>query len=461
MEIAFIGTGYVGLVSGVMLCHLGHDVLCIDLNKDKIHNLQNGILPIFENDLEGYFKQCLNNRSLKFKSEYDDGLRNVKVIFIAVGTPPKDDGEADLSHIFSAIDNLIKYIDKNSVLVIKSTVPPGSCLAIERYIKNKYNKDIEIVANPEFLREGTAVNDFVNPDRIVVGTKSIRAQKIMEKVYQPLIKRHINFIHTDLNSAELIKYASNSFLATKIAFINELSNLCEKIDADINIVSNAVGLDKRINNGCFKAGPGFGGSCFPKDILALSHIARKYNSNFFTLNAVVQANAARSNDIIEKIMNIFDDDISDKHFLILGLAYKAGTDDVRNSPAIEIIKLLQKKSVKIKAYDPHAMQNSKAFYPNIECVDIKDADFVSKIRKVKKFDAIIITSEWQEFKDLDFYDLKRVLIKPVIIDLRNILDRQYLEKLNYRYYCIGQILHKNIDNIQRSSENSNSPILVV
>lgn len=432
MKIAFIGTGYVGLVYTVMMAHIGHHVTCVDIDSDKIEQIKNYTTPIYEPKLDEYFQKYISTEQLYFTDTYDKRLGLVDVIFITVGTPPKYDGSAELKYIKDALSQTIAYAQKDCVFVIKSTVPPGTCRELTTYL-NEISPDnqFDIAANPEFLREGSAIDDFLHPDRIIVGSESERVKIILDQIYKPLVEKGVELVHTDLNTAELIKYASNSFLASKIAFINEMADLCEVVDADVSMLAKGIGLDKRIGVDFLKAGPGFGGSCFPKDMLALQYLAKEKNVDMLILSAIINTNSDRPNKIVTKILNILDGKIEDKNLAILGLTYKANTDDVRNSPAITLIKLLQKASANIKAYDPKAALQMQKYFSDITCCEnVKDT--------VKDADAIIIATEWPEFQNIDFAKLKSSIKDAVIIDLRNILDADKIRKFGYRYYSIGK-----------------------
>ncbi|WPY00991.1 UDP-glucose/GDP-mannose dehydrogenase family protein [Candidatus Trichorickettsia mobilis] len=473
MDIAFIGVGYVGLVSGVMMSYLGHNVTCIDTDVFKIEQLQAGILPIYEPGLEEYFKEELYSGKLNFSTQYS-AVKKAEVIFITVGTPSLASGAADISGVLDAIHNIqdninqdrpllklapveqvlgafgaqdrnvlnvhedpstkvttqlftgVEFQNRSSVIVIKSTIPPGTCRNIDNALRIK-GKQYHIASNPEFLREGCAVQDFLTPDRIVIGTNDDYAKQILTTLYQPLLARDIPFIWTDLATAELIKYAANSFLATKIAFINEMANICEKIDANITELSLGMGSDHRIGMEFLQAGPGFGGSCFPKDILALSQVAKNYDLDCLVLDATIKANNLRSHDMVKKICNIMGTKLLGQVFAIFGLTFKAGTDDIRDSPAIKIIQLLQAEGAIIRVYDP------QIFSPlaGIECIN-------SAIEACVGADAIIITTEWPEFRELDFDIIYQQLKTPIIIDLRNILDVTHLQQKGFKYYAVGR-----------------------
>lgn len=432
MKIAFIGTGYVGLVYTVMMAHIGHYVTCVDVDSNKIKKIKNYTAPIYEPRLDEYLKKYVDTEQLYFTDQYDQRLGLVDMIFITVGTPSKANGEAELQYIKEALGKAISYAKKDCLFVIKSTVPPGTCKQLKKYLEEvSPNNQFNVASNPEFLREGNAIADFLNPDRIIIGSESEKANNLLNQLYKPLTDKGVEIIHTDLNTAELIKYASNSFLASKIAFINEMADLCEVVDADVETLARGIGLDKRIGLDFLKAGPGFGGSCFPKDMLALQHLAQNKEVDILILDAIINTNRDRPNKIIAKILNILDGKIAEKNLAMLGLTYKAHTDDVRNSPAITLIKLLQKANAIVKAYDPKGISQTREYFDDIDCSDdIKDT--------VKNADAIIIATEWPEFKEIDFGQLRSHLKNQVIIDLRNILNADHLRNLGYRYYAIGR-----------------------
>jgi len=430
MKISFVGTGYVGLVSGVMMSHLGHDIVCLDVDKNKISKLKNKEAPIYEPGLTKYIEKYANTKRLQFVHGYDSSIADSDCLFITVGTPPKENGDADLSGIFQAVESASEYINPECVIVLKSTVPPGTCQQVREFMHNK-GKDIHIVSNPEFLREGNAIKDFIEPDRIVIGTHSKHALKIMQQVYKPLTDQGVPLVETNLSTSELIKYAANTFLANKIAFINEMADLCEIVGADIDTLSTGVGLDKRIGKDFLRAGPGFGGSCFPKDILALQQLANKVDSDFLILDAVIKANRNRPNSMMNKISNALDGSIKNKKLTILGLTYKAGTDDLRSSPAIDLINLLQQQGADITAYDPKGMINVDKYFDNLNCADSIDL-------AIKDSDAIIIATEWPEFRELDLNKTKALVKTPNIIDLRNLLEPELVTSLGFKYYSIGR-----------------------
>ena len=430
MKITIVGTGYVGLVSGVMMSHLGHDITCLDIDENKIRTLKNNETPIYEPGLEVDLKKYGNTKRLNFVHGYDSSISDSDCLFITVGTPPKENGDADLSGIFNAVENACHYINAECVIVLKSTVPPGTCQQVKEFIKNK-GKEIEIVSNPEFLREGSAIEDFLQADRIVIGTQSERALQIMRQVYKPLTTQGIKLVETDLCTSELIKYAANSFLANKIAFINEMADLCEVVGGDVTTLAKGIGLDKRIGEAFLQAGPGFGGSCFPKDILALRQLANKVNTDCLILDAIIKANNNRPTIMINKITKAVGGILKGKKMAVLGLTYKAGTDDLRSSPAIDLIKILQEQEVEIVAYDPQGMANAKKYFNQLNCAK-------SIIDATADVDAIIIATEWPEFKKINLEQIKTIVKTPIIIDLRNILDPATVEAKGFAYYSVGR-----------------------
>ena len=430
MQISFVGTGYVGLVSGTMMSHLGHKVVCLDTDQHKVEKLKNKITPIYEPGLAEYIEKYGNTERLQFVHGYDASIKNSDCLFITVGTPPKENGDADLSSIFEAVESASNHVNSECIIVLKSTVPPGTCRQIKEFMQSK-GRFFDIVSNPEFLCEGNAIKDFLEPDRIVIGAHSDRAFGVMRQVYKPLTDQGVKLVETDLNTSELIKYASNTFLANKIAFINEMADLCEIVGADIASLAKGVGLDKRIGEDFLRAGPGFGGSCFPKDILALQQLANKVDSDFLILDAVIKSNSNRPLKMINKISTAIGGNLQNKKLAILGLTYKAGTDDLRNSPVIELINLLQAQKAEIIAYDPEGMVNIGKYFESLNCADSINA-------AIEGVDAIIIATEWPEFKDMDLGKAKELVKNPIIVDLRNILVPEEAESEGFKYYSIGR-----------------------
>lgn len=429
MKITIIGSGYVGLVTGTCLADLGNDVICVDIVEEKINNLKKGIIPIFEPGLDELIKRNVKEKRLTFTTDLKDSIRKSEIIFIAVGTPPKANGEADLSYIENVARAIGNEIDSYKVIVEKSTVPVETGEKVKKVIQlnNPHKAEFDVVSNPEFLREGSAVSDFLNPDRIVIGTDSKRAAEMMARLYKPL---NATMITTDIRSAEIIKHASNSFLATKISFINAIANICEKAGGDVEKVAEGMGYDKRIGRSFLNAGIGYGGSCFPKDVSAFIKIAEKNGYDFRLLRDVESINKQQKLDFIKKIEeNMWI--LNDKKIAILGLSFKPNTDDMREAPSIDIINALQKEGAKIKAYDPEASEKSRALLKNVDyCSNPYDA--------VSGCDAMVIVTEWNEFKELDMEKVKSLLNRPLIIDGRNIYDSAQMKKLGFEYVSIGR-----------------------
>jgi UDPglucose 6-dehydrogenase len=425
MHLLFVGSGYVGLVSGVMLASTGLRVTCIDSDKNKIELLRNGKLPIYEPGLEEYVSSSQKNGNLDFISDYSELQSVPYAVFITVGTPSLESGDADLSCVYDASLLAAKNLPETTLIVIKSTVPPGTTSAVQNFLKAK-GYSHQLVSNPEFLREGKAIADFMNPDRVVIGLWDEKSREVIQKIY----KDFSPLFFTDPTTAELIKYASNSFLATKIAFINEMANICEKTGGDVDALAIAMGMDKRIAPDFLKVGPGFGGSCFPKDILALEFLARKCGEPFHVLSAVIEANEKRRGHIVDKIEAQMGG-IKGKAIGVLGLAFKADTDDIRSSPAIDIVNLLIARGANVKAYDPEAMDNTKQLGIRLDfAINAEDVFSVS--------DAVVILTEWKEFKELDYKALGAKMKEKIIFDFRNILDRDLLEKQGFKIFQLGK-----------------------
>ncbi|ROT47383.1 UDP-glucose dehydrogenase family protein [Candidatus Cardinium hertigii] len=432
MHITVIGMGYVGMVTAVGLAMLGHTVHCVDIDAQKIQSLTDGHCPIYEKNIEERLRQLSSNTLLTFGTHYRCTDR---IFFLTVGTPPLEDGDADLSQLFFSIAKIIEFAPDHSLIVVKSTVPVGTNKKIVSYLKENNRYD-EVVSNPEFLREGHALDDFLNPDRIVIGVHNSYGKDMLTKIYQPFIDKGCYTLITDPNTAELIKHASNAFLASKIAFINELSDFCEKAQADIDDLSLGVGLDKRIGPAFLKVGPGFGGSCFPKDIRSLNRSFNKYGIQSKILESVMAANEYRFENVVNKILKILGG-VQNKILCVYGLTFKAHTDDTRGSPALRIIELLVAQNAMINCYDPKAnydlLQNdynqSINFYNNPE-ESMCDAH------------ALIIATEWEEFKNINFDRIKisGIMKSNIVIDLRNILDINLMQRKGFQYYCLGKAI---------------------
>lgn len=421
MNLVFIGSGYVGLVSGVMFASLGHKVACLDHDKSKIDSLKNGEIPIYEPGLKDYL-----TKDLQFVTSYADIDFTPDAFFICVGTPSSDDGSANLDYVFEAALDIAK-IYKDVPIIVKSTVPAGTSTRLQKFLKEKrYNNPT--ISNPEFLSEGRAVEDFLKPDRVIIGIGDDKHKALMDGIYQQFLDK-CPLLYTSRESAELIKYSSNAFLAAKIAFLNEISNLCEKVGGNIDDVSKGVGLDHRIGDKFLKTGPGFGGSCFPKDILALQYLFAQSGASCLILDATIDSNAKRSRFIVDKIKSELGE-LLGKSIAVLGLTFKANTDDVRSSPAISITKLLLEEGAYISAYDPKGMENAK------ELLNIDMAK--NYLEAAKGADAILILTEWDEFKNMDYSELAKGVLGKIIFDYRNILDSTKAREAGFIIHRLGR-----------------------
>lgn len=429
MNICIVGTGYVGLVSGTCFADLGHKVTCVDIDKKKIEGLKKGRMPIYEPGLEELVRQNQAKGRLKFSTSLSQGVKASEIIFIAVGTPPKNDGEADLTYVEDVARRIAQSMPAYRLIVEKSTVPVKTGEWIGHTIKacNKKKIAFDVASNPEFLREGSAINDFLNPDRIVIGVESKRAKKLLTELYKPL---NAPILVTDIKSAEIIKHACNSFLATKLSFVNAISHVCDKAGADITMVARGMGLDKRIGKDFLKPGPGFGGFCLPKDLDAFITISRKLGYDFELLKAVRKVNDEQKIIVLQKIEKVVWN-LKDKTIGILGLSFKANTDDMRFASSIGIIKRLQQEGARIKAYDPQAMENASRLIEKVQFS--KDPYSLAK-----GCDCLVVLTDWDEFKVLEFGRIKKAMKQPVIVDSRNIYDPAKLKKLGFVYISMGR-----------------------
>jgi len=431
MKLCIIGCGYVGLVSATCFADLGNQVICVDNDYDKIENLKLGIIPFYEPGLRELVTKNYDANRLKFSTELNNSIKKTDIVFICVGTPTKKNSfEADISQVMKLIRKMSSSINKFKIIVTKSTVPIFTGDRIEKMLLKKVNKkNFSVVSNPEFLREGEAIRDFIYPDRIVVGTNHNRTNKILKKLYGPLISKGANYLQTSRRAAELIKYVSNAFLATKIAFINEISNLCEMTDLKIDDISLGIGLDKRIGQRFLRPGPGYGGSCFPKDTKALLSIAKKFDINLSIIKSVVKSNEDRPDLILKKIFKILNYKIHNKKICFLGVTFKANTDDMRDSICLKLIPALIKKGALIKYYDPTGYKKEFKNYKNVS--------FSKNINSALEYsDLIIIHTEWNEFKSLNFKKFKSK--KLVIFDLKNIYSQNLMTNQNFKYYSVGR-----------------------
>ena len=433
MNITMLGTGYVGLVSGTCFSEFGFDVCCVDKDKDKINNLKNDIIPIYEPGLQNLVKKNKNSGRLSFSNDIDQNIKKADIVFIAVGTPSRrGDGHADLTYVYEAAEKIAKNLDGYTVIVNKSTVPVGTGAEVKNIIK-KINPDalFDVVSNPEFLREGNAIEDFMRPDRVVVGIETEKAKQLMSILYKPLYLIETPILFTDLNTAELIKYSANAFLAVKISYINQMSDLCEKVGADVHDVAKGIGLDKRIGSKFLHPGPGYGGSCFPKDTLALVQTAKEYDSNLSLVETVVQYNKQRKSDMADKIIEAFNNNCQNKKISILGLSFKPETDDMRDSPSLDIIPILKEKGFDIYVFDPVAMDEAKKLLKNIE--------FSNNIEEcLQDSDGLVILTEWNEFRGLSATRLKKVMKGNILIDLRNSLNPDSFKKSGFNLIQLGR-----------------------
>lgn len=430
MDISIIGSGYVGLVTGVCLSDAGHTVICLDKDKSKIAKLNNGEIPIFEPGLGSLIQKNMGKKNLSFSSEIKSSLKESKVIFIAVGTPTSPDSDnADLSQIYSCAEEISNNLQNDCTIIIKSTVPVGTCDKVEEIISSKNsNKNFNVVSNPEFLREGSAINDFENPDRIIVGTTNKKSIDLIKDIYKRQIDKKYPIIFTSRRSSELIKYAGNSMLAMRIIFINEIADLCEKVGADVGDIAHGIGLDKRIGPHFLNAGPGFGGSCFPKDARALIQSGKEYKAPQNLLKAVVDGNERRKSNLADRIINIVG---AKKRVGILGVTFKANTDDMREAPSLSIIPKLLDNDIGVSIYDPEASQQEIEEFYGVEW----KADPYSV---AENSDCLVILTEWDEFKELDLKKIKDIMSQPIIVDFRNMFSLKKMKDLNFEYHSVGR-----------------------
>ncbi|MCD6129397.1 MAG: UDP-glucose/GDP-mannose dehydrogenase family protein [Deltaproteobacteria bacterium] len=427
MHIGVIGTGYVGLVTGACLAEFGLDVTCVDIDGEKIEVLKKGIIPIFEPGLEDLVKKNLKEGRLHFSKDVASAIKNNLVIFVTVGTPSKSDGSCDMRYVKSVAEMIRENANGYKVIVNKSTVPVGT----GRWMRKFVAKDVDVVSNPEFLREGAAVTDFMYPERVIVGAESDQAIAIMKDIYTPLYLKETPFVITNIETAELTKYACNSYLALKITFINEIANLCEYVGANVDDIARAMGLDSRIGSKFLHAGPGYGGSCFPKDTEALLNKSKEVGYDFLLLKTTVEANKRQREIAAKKIINALDGEVKGKVVGILGLSFKPNTDDIRESPALYIAKKLMKEGAKVKAFDPVAMDNARLILPQISYE--KNAYGVAE-----KADAVVLAVEWNQFRRLDLVRISRVMEKKIFVDLKNVYDKKQLQSLGFNYVGWGK-----------------------
>ncbi len=433
MKIAVVGTGYVGLVTGTCFAEAGNDVACVDVDEAKVKRMQSGEVPIYEPGLEELFANNAKAGRLTFGTSLAEGIKDAKVIFLALPTPPGEDGSADLSYILGVADDLGGLLSEYAVIVDKSTVPVGTAdKVIERIAKNA-KVEFDVVSNPEFLREGHAVEDFQKPDRVVIGASSSKAQEVITELYEPFVTKENPVLFMDERSAEMTKYAANSFLATKISFMNQMANLAEILGADIDSVRLGVGSDPRIGKQFLYSGIGYGGSCFPKDVMAIQQTAHQNNYDLKILHAVSEVNEAQKLRLVEKVSDYYKSDLSGKTFALWGLAFKPDTDDIREAPALEIIKGLLSKGANVVAYDPEAADNVKKFYPDLKITFAGDM-----YAALEGADALLVATEWKQFREADLGKIKSALKTPVVFDGRNIYTPEEMKKLGFYYASIGR-----------------------
>ncbi|WP_303691317.1 UDP-glucose dehydrogenase family protein [Megamonas hypermegale] len=439
MRVAMIGTGYVGLVTGTCFAATGNNVICVDVVKEKIDNLNKGIIPIFEPGLDKMVKSAQERGNLSFTTDIREALQKSDICFIAVGTPMGEDGSADLQYVVNAARQIGKYMVHDMYIVDKSTVPVGTGDMVREAIQEELTKrgsslHFDVISNPEFLKEGNACQDFMHPDRVVIGSENQKSIEVMQELYEPFIRSSEFFVTMDIKSAELTKYAANAMLATKISFINEIANISEKVGADINKVRRGIASDSRIGYSFLNPGCGYGGSCFPKDVKALIKTSRQYDYEPELLSSVENVNARQKMVLVQKIISVFGENLQDKTFAVWGLAFKPGTDDMREAPAIRLIEELTARGAQIRAYDPQAMKTAENFYLK----DVKNIAYIkNKYDALNDVDALIIVTEWKEFQSPDFMEISQRMKGDIIFDGRNIYKARTVRNYNLKYYQIG------------------------
>ena len=432
MKIAIVGTGYVGLVTGTCFAEIGVNVTCVDTNSEKIESLQKGMIPIYENGLEEMVLRNVKAKRLKFTTSLESCLDDVEVIFSAVGTPPDEDGSADLSYVLEVARTIGRNMNQYKLVVTKSTVPVGTARRVRAAIQRGVNIEFDVASNPEFLKEGNAISDFMSPDRVVVGVESVRAEKLMSKLYKPFLLNNFRVIFMDIPSAEMTKYAANSMLATRISFMNDIANLCELVGADVNMVRSGIGSDTRIGRKFLYPGIGYGGSCFPKDVKALIKTAEQNGYTMRVLRAVEDVNEAQKGVLFEKLMKQFNGDLRGKTIALWGLSFKPETDDMREAPGLVLIDKLLKAGCQIRAYDPAAMNECKRRIGDViyYARDMYDA--------VLDADVLMLITEWKEFRLPSWAVIKKTMNQQIVLDGRNIYDKKEMEELGFIYSCIGK-----------------------
>ncbi|MDQ3193062.1 MAG: UDP-glucose/GDP-mannose dehydrogenase family protein [Bacteroidota bacterium] len=449
MEIAVVGTGYVGLVTGTCLAETGNNVICIDIDKEKVQKMKDGIIPIYEPHLDVYFERNIKQGRLNFTTDLEQGIKHAEIIFLALPTPPGEDGSADLSYVLGVAEQLGKMMTSYKVIVDKSTVPVGTSELVREAIAEHAMVDFDVVSNPEFLREGFAVEDFMKPDRVVIGTSSDTAVKVMTELYKPYVRQGNPIIFMDERSAELTKYAANAFLATKISFMNEIANLCEKVGADVDMIRMGIGSDDRIGKRFLFSGIGYGGSCFPKDVQALAKTSEENKYDFKILNSVMQVNKEQKTIIVSKLKKHFKNQLKDKKIAVWGLAFKPDTDDIREAPSLHIIDELLQEGAIVSAFDPEAMNNVRKLYGN------KIELHTDQYQMLKDADALLIATEWSVFRSPDFNKIAALMKNKTIFDGRNLYELSLMKKHGFYYSSIGRAIVKKEINIPTSSSDLN------
>jgi UDPglucose 6-dehydrogenase len=432
MKIAVIGTGYVGLVTGTCFAETGNHVVCVDINEEKVAQMKRGEIPIYEPHLDALFERNIKQGRLTFTTRLEEGIHDATIIFLALPTPSDGDGSADLRFVLQVSEQLGHLIKNYKIIVNKSTVPVGTAEKVRETVAKNCRTEFDVVSNPEFLREGFAVDDFMKPDRVVIGTQSEKAKKIMTELYAPFVRQGNPVYYMDERSAELTKYAANAFLATKISFMNEIANLCERVGANVDMVRIGIGADSRIGKRFLFAGIGYGGSCFPKDVQALAKTSSDFKYDFKILKSVMEVNDMQRQTIVEKIKKHFNNDLKNKHFALWGLAFKPDTDDIREAPALYIIDQLTKEGATVSAFDPEAMNNVK------KIVGEKIAFGTDEYDVLKNADALIIATEWALFRTPDFEQMTKLMKNKIIFDGRNLYDLNQMREFGYVYYSVGR-----------------------
>jgi len=439
MKLAVIGTGYVGLVSGTCFAETGNQVICVDIDAAKVQKMQQGIVPIYEPGLETLFERNKSQGRLHFTTNLAEAVKDAQIIFLALPTPPGEDGSADLSYVMGVARQLSEIITDYKIIVDKSTVPVGTAEKVSEILSQKLDNSLfEVVSNPEFLREGVAVEDFLKPDRVVIGANTEKARNLMKKLYEPFVRQGNPIVFMDTRSAEMTKYAANSYLATRISFMNEIANLCERVGADVDMVRRGIGTDFRIGKHFLYAGLGYGGSCFPKDVQALSKTAQDYEYDFKILNSVMSVNALQRQLFLDKITRFYPEGLKGKTFAIWGLSFKPNTDDIREAPALFLIDNLVAMGAKVQCYDPEASENVQHLYQK-QPDKLAHIQFVdNQYQALAQADALLLVTEWNVFRNPDFDKIAQMLKTKVVFDGRNVYDKQEMQQLGFHYESIGR-----------------------